>query len=124
MPLLRWALIWVTQRNRQTGVVAPEPISASQLDQCIVLYHSKPMGPDQPDYVNAVCQVECHDLTAEQLLALLHHVEDEFGQQRFRHWGERTLDLDLLLFDDVRSDTEVLKLRIQVFMSAASYYSR
>ena len=47
------------------------------------LYHSKPMGPqDQPDYVNAVCQVECHDLTAEQLLALLHHVEDEFGRQR------------------------------------------
>ena len=75
------------------------------------LYHSKPMGPqDQPDYVNAVCQVECHDLTAEQLLALLHHVEDEFGRQRIRHWGERTLDLDLLLFDDVRSDTEVLKL--------------
>jgi 2-amino-4-hydroxy-6-hydroxymethyldihydropteridine diphosphokinase len=75
------------------------------------LYHSKPMGPqDQPDYVNAVCQVECHDLTAEQLLAFLHQVEDEFGRQRIRHWGERTLDLDLLLFDDIRSDTEALKL--------------
>ncbi len=86
-------------------------IDELQLLDLSSLYHSRPMGPqDQPDYVNAVCQVACNTLSAAQLLALLHQVEDEFGRQRIRHWGERTLDLDLLLFDDIRSDDEALKL--------------
>jgi 2-amino-4-hydroxy-6-hydroxymethyldihydropteridine diphosphokinase len=64
------------------------------------LYGSKPMGPqDQPDYVNAVCQLET-ELSAYDLLQSLHDIEDEFGRKRIRHWGERTLDLDLLLFDN------------------------
>ena len=64
------------------------------------LYGSKPMGPqDQPDYVNAVCQLKT-ELSAYDLLQSLHDIEDEFGRKRIRHWGERTLDLDLLLFDN------------------------
>ena len=62
------------------------------------LYGSKPMGPqDQPDYFNAVVALET-DLNAEQLLSQLQQLEQDAGRVRVRRWGERTLDLDLLLF--------------------------
>lgn len=62
-------------------------------------YRSKPMGPqDQPDYVNAVA--EFHTVLAPlTLLDELQAIEQQYGRQRLRHWGPRTLDLDLLLYD-------------------------
>jgi len=62
------------------------------------LYHSKPVGPqDQPDYINAVVEAKTH-LAAHHVLDLLQHIEHKQGRVRQRHWGERTLDLDLLLY--------------------------
>ncbi len=61
-------------------------------------YTSKPMGPqDQPDYVNAVFQMET-SLAPRPLLCLLQQIEKEQGRTRARRWGERTLDLDILLY--------------------------
>jgi 2-amino-4-hydroxy-6-hydroxymethyldihydropteridine diphosphokinase len=63
-------------------------------------YHSPPMGPqDQPDYVNAVMAIVT-DLAPLDLLRCLQNIEQEQGRIRERRWGERTLDLDLLLYDD------------------------
>lgn len=74
------------------------------------LYGSKPMGPqDQPDYVNAVCEVQT-SLSAAALLTALHGIEDDFGRERVRHWGERTLDLDLLLFGQQQHDSPRLRV--------------
>lgn len=68
------------------------------------LYTSTPMGPsDQPDYVNAVCCADTN-LAPLELLDLLQAVENQFGRQRLRHWGPRTLDLDLLLYDNLIID--------------------
>lgn len=76
--------------------------------QCSSLYHSKPMGPqDQPDYVNAVAAFET-DLPPLMLLDLLQEIEQEHGRQRERHWGPRTLDLDILLIDNQAIDNERL----------------
>lgn len=62
------------------------------------LYQSLPMGPqDQPNYHNAVAQV-ITDLEPLVLLDELQRIELEFGRVRSRHWGERTLDLDILLY--------------------------
>jgi 2-amino-4-hydroxy-6-hydroxymethyldihydropteridine diphosphokinase len=64
------------------------------------LYQSPPMGPqDQPNYFNAVVQLST-DLAPLALLDQLQRFEQEAGRVRLRHWGERTLDLDLLLFGD------------------------
>lgn len=64
------------------------------------LYQSPPMGPpDQPDYVNAVLSLETA-LTPHQLLDLLQSIEQLHGRERKRHWGERTLDLDILLYGE------------------------
>ena len=74
---------------------ALEAISAlpnTELKSVSGFYQSKPLGPqDQPDYVNAVAMIE----TTRPPLALL-----EQGRVRLRRWGERTLDLDILLYGD------------------------
>ncbi len=72
------------------------------------LYQSPPMGPqDQPDYFNAVVQLDT-DLAPLELLDQLQRFEQEAGRVRLRHWGERTLDLDLLLYGDERIQNERL----------------
>ena len=63
-------------------------------------YASKPLGPsDQPDFVNMAIKVYTK-LAGEALLDLLQDVERLHHRERIRHWGERTLDLDLLLYGD------------------------
>ncbi|WFE69064.1 2-amino-4-hydroxy-6-hydroxymethyldihydropteridine diphosphokinase [Thiomicrospira sp. R3] len=65
---------------------------------CSSFHHSKPLGPqDQPDFVNAVCVFET-ELTAESLLSLLQKIEQDQGRVKERHWGERLIDLDILLY--------------------------
>jgi 2-amino-4-hydroxy-6-hydroxymethyldihydropteridine diphosphokinase len=62
------------------------------------IYGSKPVGPqDQPDYVNAVATFETN-LSPIDLLDLLQSIEQSQRRVRERHWGPRTLDLDLLLY--------------------------
>ena len=59
-------------------------------------YRTPPVSPhEQPDFVNAVAQVET-DLGSAALLAVLHEIERLFGRERRLRWYERTLDLDLL----------------------------
>ena len=61
------------------------------------LYQSPPMGPqDQPNYLNAVAELNT-DLMPLDLLDQLQRFEQEAGRVRLRRWGERTLDLDLLI---------------------------
>lgn len=72
------------------------------------LYSSPPMGPqDQPDYLNAVVEIKTQ-LSALDLLDQLQNIENESGRVRLRHWGERTLDLDLLLYGDQQIQHERL----------------
>ena len=62
------------------------------------IYGSKPVGPqDQPDYINAVASFET-ELSPIALLDLLQNIEQKQRRVRERHWGPRTLDLDLLLY--------------------------
>lgn len=72
---------------------------------CSAFYASKPMGPqDQPDYVNAVVALAT-SLPPESLLDVAQSIENASGRVRLRRWGERTLDLDILLYDALCVDT-------------------
>ncbi len=74
------------------------------------LYASPPMGPpDQPDYLNAVARLET-DLEPLALLDALQAIERAQGRVRTRRWGPRTLDLDLLLYDEKVMETPRLIL--------------
>jgi 2-amino-4-hydroxy-6-hydroxymethyldihydropteridine diphosphokinase len=58
------------------------------------------MGPqDQPDYINAVAEIETQ-LAPHVLLDGLQAIEQQQGRVRKRHWGERTIDLDLLIYGE------------------------
>lgn len=69
------------------------------------LYRTAPVGPiDQPDYVNAVAALDTA-LEPSALLAELQALERRHGRARDgRRWGPRTLDLDILLYADLRLD--------------------
>ncbi|WP_016915935.1 MULTISPECIES: 2-amino-4-hydroxy-6-hydroxymethyldihydropteridine diphosphokinase [Halomonadaceae] len=62
------------------------------------LYATPPIGPqDQPDFINAVACLETR-LSPLALLDQLQALEQRHRRRRLRHWGARTLDLDLLLY--------------------------
>lgn len=65
----------------------------------------------QPHYVNACIEIETR-LDPHTLLSTLHRIEKKFGRDRAHeeHWGPRTLDLDLLAYDDVRLGKKELTL--------------
>jgi 2-amino-4-hydroxy-6-hydroxymethyldihydropteridine diphosphokinase len=63
-------------------------------------YRSAPVpASDQPWYVNAVASVATA-LSTRELLALLHRIESSFGRERRERNEPRSLDLDLLAYDD------------------------
>ena len=71
---------------------------------------TEPYGvTDQPQFLNGVCQVRT-SLAPLALLHILLAIEQEMGRVRLRHWGERNIDLDLLLYEDVVMDTPELTL--------------
>ncbi|SMY06471.1 2-amino-4-hydroxy-6-hydroxymethyldihydropteridine diphosphokinase [Flavimaricola marinus] len=53
-----------------------------------------------PDFINAAIRIETR-LSPAELLHCLHNLEADFGRQRRVRWGQRTLDLDLLAYDDL-----------------------
>ncbi|WP_027328566.1 2-amino-4-hydroxy-6-hydroxymethyldihydropteridine diphosphokinase [Marinimicrobium agarilyticum] len=67
------------------------------------LYRSAPVGPPQPDYINAVAQLET-TLPPLELLDELQRLEQAHQRVRREHWGPRTLDLDLLLYGEQTID--------------------
>ena len=62
-------------------------------------------GPDDthPAYLNGVALLDT-TLSAAALLAALHAIEDDHGRERIERWGDRTLDLDLVVFGDLIED--------------------
>lgn len=68
-------------------------------------------GPDEdaPTYVNAVARVTTR-LAPSVLLMMLHRIEAAHGRERLEPWGDRTLDLDLIVYGDVISHSPSLTL--------------
>lgn len=66
-------------------------------------------GVEQDNFLNGVMELETL-YSPYALLDFLHKLENEAGRERKIHWGPRTLDLDILLFDDIISDDPVLTL--------------
>ena len=73
-------------------------------------YQTQAIGPgDQPDYINAAIKIET-SLSAHQLLLALQSIENQQGRVRKERWGARTLDLDILVFDQLIENSEQLIL--------------
>ncbi|RUR28964.1 2-amino-4-hydroxy-6-hydroxymethyldihydropteridine diphosphokinase [Vreelandella nanhaiensis] len=86
----------ITQVRQAISELATLPLS--QMHGVSSLYASRPVGPqDQPDFINAVVALKTQ-LSPLALLDQLQSLEQRHRRQRERHWGPRTLDLDLLLY--------------------------
>jgi 2-amino-4-hydroxy-6-hydroxymethyldihydropteridine diphosphokinase len=64
-------------------------------------YETDAEGPgDQPAYLNAVVEIQTA-IDPYKLLEILHETENALGREREVEWGPRTIDLDMLLYDDL-----------------------
>lgn len=67
------------------------------------VYETEPVGPPQPDYLNAVVEVET-SMSPRTLLRACLEVEHAMGRERSERWGPRVIDIDLLTFGDDEID--------------------
>ena len=72
-------------------------------------YKTPAIGPSQPDYINAAAQLMT-TLSPESLLDTLQSIEQQQERVRTVRWGPRTLDLDILLYDNIVQDTQRLTI--------------
>lgn len=90
----------VAESFRQTRQTLDKHPQCSVQKQSL-LYQTPPMGPEgQDDYLNAMLLLDT-SLPPLDVLDLLQSIEQQHGRVRHIHWGARTLDLDIIAYDDV-----------------------
>ena len=94
----------------RTALTALGQLPQSRLRRSSSLYRTAPVGvAGQPDFINAVAALDTA-LDPHTLLDALFEIEARFGRRRDYHHAPRTLDLDLLLFDDLEIDDARLSI--------------
>lgn len=74
------------------------------------VYSTAPVGgPEQGDFLNAVVLIHT-SLTPMDLLAVCQQIENDWQRRREVRWGPRTLDIDIITYDDLVQDDELLTL--------------
>jgi 2-amino-4-hydroxy-6-hydroxymethyldihydropteridine diphosphokinase len=74
------------------------------------LFKTQPIGYSSQDwFINGVIKIET-DLGAHELLRTLKTIESQLGRSNTFRWGPRTIDLDILFFDDAEIHTEELQI--------------
>ena len=92
----------------KSAIKAIGNLSGTEIIQDSGYFKSKPMGPeDQPDFLNAVVEIKT-TLTAKELLTQCQLIETQQGRIKTRHWGERSIDLDILLYADQQLEMKEL----------------
>ena len=97
-------------KNIEDAIDAMEKDVKIRIVKRSLLDETKPYGvTDQPDFLNGVVIMRTL-YEPEELLVRLHEIEAEGGRERTEHWGPRTIDLDILYYDDLiyTSDTLVI----------------
>lgn len=89
--------------NLQEAVDRLARVPRVRVVRCSRVYETEPVGPPQPDYLNAVVEVVT-TATARDLLRACLEVEDRMGRMRTERWGPRVVDIDLLTFGDEEID--------------------
>ena len=94
----------------KAGITALATLPRTQLVAQSSLYRTAPVGyADQPDFINAVAAVET-TLNPRELLAALLAIERHHGRVREFANAPRTLDLDVLLYGDLRMHEDGLTI--------------
>lgn len=98
-----------SRQNLEQAIIQLEQVPEITVNGVSHWYETLPVGPTQPNYLNG-CAILTTTLFPLELLDTLLAIENHFGRVRQERWGARTLDLDLLLYDDLVLDTPRLQL--------------
>ena len=93
--------------NVQRAILSLDKLPLTTLREQSSLFRTAPVDADGDDYVNAVASINT-TLPAQELLEALQALELQFGRERPYVHAPRTLDLDILLYDQQIIDTETL----------------
>ncbi|TAE56408.1 MAG: 2-amino-4-hydroxy-6-hydroxymethyldihydropteridine diphosphokinase [Nostocales cyanobacterium] len=89
-----------TQANLETALEILDQTPGVRVETHSSWYQTKAVGPPQPDYLNG-CAILQVTITPQDLLNTLLTIENKLGRVRTERWGARTLDLDLLLYEQL-----------------------
>lgn len=73
------------------------------------VYETDPVGPPQPDFLNAVIGLRT-SRSAVDVLRRFKTIESELGREQRERWGPREIDIDLLIYGDEQIHTEDLRV--------------
>jgi 2-amino-4-hydroxy-6-hydroxymethyldihydropteridine diphosphokinase len=86
----------------QSAVEALQAHRAIRVDDVSSIYETDPVGgPEQGPFLNMAVRIATL-LSPKRLLAVCQEIERALGRERLQHWGPRTIDIDILLYDDRR----------------------
>jgi len=97
------------EKNITAALNAVETTREVQIVKVSGLYETDPVGgpQEQPKFINAAAYVRT-TLSPERLLAVCTRIEDLLGRTREVRWGPRTIDLDILIYDqEIRADPDL-----------------
>jgi len=94
----------------QTAMEKVKKLPGTKLLKASSLIETNPVGKtDQPQFINGVMKIETK-LSPHELLKALQKIENDLGRMRSEKWGPRTIDLDILLYDDLKVKEKNLTL--------------
>ena len=94
----------------QTAIEKVGQLPTTKLLKTSSLVETDPVGKtDQPQFINGVMKIETK-LSPYELLKSLQKIENDLGRVRDEKWGPRTIDLDILLYDDLKIKDKDLTL--------------
>jgi 2-amino-4-hydroxy-6-hydroxymethyldihydropteridine diphosphokinase len=81
-----------------------------QLQSVSSIYETDPVGyVDQPNFLNLVVKIFTN-LSPQELLEVTQSIENHLGRKREVRWGPRTIDLDILLYNQENIETDQLRI--------------
>lgn len=97
-----------SQKYLDEAVKALDEVRNTKVEKVSGFITTPPYGvTDQPDFLNGCLRLRTL-LYPEELLKELNRIEKEAGRERIIHWGPRTLDLDIIFYDDLVAETDAL----------------
>lgn len=97
-----------SRRFLEEAIQSLGEVKNTKVEKVSAFITTPPYGvTDQPDFLNGCLKLSTL-LYPEELLKELNRIEKEAGRERSIHWGPRTLDLDIIFYDDLVLETDTL----------------
>lgn len=99
----------VRYKHISSAIAKIKKLPGTKVIKTSSFYETEPVGHSKFKFINCVIQIET-GLLPQELLIRLQEIEEFLGRKRIVKWGDRTIDLDILIYDDLIIDEEDLKI--------------